>query len=349
MPARTGSNTHLGITLSSTFDTVVAAGSGHKVQVDNINHAKGLTELTESPIGSGLSMQQDTATGDFNPTVSISKTFRDLDQGIALISAFLGKETAAATGSGYVHSISHNAYSITAYANLAFTPDSANCIEYVNGVVTKLGLTVNPNDYVKSTFDLLFTDQKITGTTNTAATLSAASEVSGRQNFIARPAHYVRMNAQGGAALTNSDAIAVTNVEITMSKDMELVGEIRGASGYSAPRFSGSPQFSCDVKLTFKNLQDLTYFTAVNAGTEYKLDIVIQGNLISGSTYRQLELLIPRAIIVTDPDFNVTNPGDNELTITLRALVATSVPSGMFDTYPHVKVTNSRSTTYFNG
>jgi hypothetical protein len=317
------------------------------VQVDNINHAKGLTELTESPIGSGLSMQQDTDTGDYNPTMQITKTVRDLDQGNALFSQFFGKATVAATGTGYVHSITHNAFSITNYVNAAFTPDSANCIEYINGVVTALGLTFDPNDFVKATYDMLFTDQRITGTTNTAASLASATEVSTRKNFIARPSHYVRLNAQAGGALANGDKINVTNVEVSLSKEMELVGEIRGSTGYSAPRFSGSPMFQADVKVTFKTLEDLTYYTAVAAGTEYKMDVVIQGDLISGSTYRELTLLIPRCRIVTDPDFNVTTAGENPLTVTFRSLVASSTPSGMFDTYPHLRIINSRSTAYW--
>lgn len=352
MPARTGSDTHLAITLSSTFDTIQAPGTGHKVAVDGITHGKGLTELSENPIGSGNSMQSDTATGDYNPTVSLTKTARTLDQGNALLSAFYGVETVATGTSGaYNHSMTHNANSITAYVNLGFTPDSANAIQYKNGVVTKIETVLNPNDFVKTSYELLFTDQNITGDAGivfTAANLAASTEVSGRKNLIARPSHYVRMNAQAGSALVNGDALNIVNCVITETKGRELVGEIRGAAGYSAPRVTGDIPYQVEVALTFKNLADLTYYTAVNAGTEYKLDAIIQGDLIGGSTYNEYQINIPRLVIVTDPDFNPANAGDNELTIRLRSLVAASVPSGMFSVYPHRRIANTRSTVYWN-
>lgn len=349
MPARTGSDTHLGVTLSGTFGTVNAAGSGHKLQVDSITHGKGLTEITENAIGSGLSMQQDSVTGDFNPTMSLPKTVRDLDQGNALIAAFMGREVVNAGASGsYTHSYIHQTSSITNFVNVAFTPDSANCIEYLNGVVTRLQFDLNPNDYLKQTSDLLFTNQLITGTTNTAASLAAATEVSGRKPFVVKPEHYVRINAQSDGALANGDKVAVTNCTVILTKEKVLTGEIKGEAGYGAPTSSGgSAAFVAEVTLTFKNLADMTYYTAVNAGTEYKMDMLVDGELIGGTTYRQFVIRIPRAKIVTDPQFNVANPGDNELTVTFRSLVASSTPTGMFDVYPQVMSVNTRSTAYW--
>jgi hypothetical protein len=349
MPARTGSDTHLGVTLSSAFNTVIAAGSGQKLQVDGITHGKALTEITENAIGSGLSMQQDSQTGDFNPTMSLPKTVRDLDQGNALIAAFMGREVVnAGANSSFTHSFIHQAASITNFVNVAFTPDSANCIEYVNGVVTRLQFDMNPNDYLKQTADLLFTNQLITGTTNTAASLASASEVSGRKPFVVRPEHYVRINAQAGGALANGDKVAVTNCTVVLSKERALTGEIRGEAGYGAPTSSGgSAAFVAEVTLTFKTLEDMTYYTAVNAGTEYKMDMLVDGELIGGSTYRRFVIRIPRAKIVTDPQFNVANAGNNELTVTFRSLVASSTPPEMYDVYPQLMSVNTRSTAYW--
>jgi len=347
MASITGANTGLAISLSNTFDTVIAPSTGQKVQVDNINQGRGLTELSESPIGSGLSMQQDSDIGDYKPTVSITKTVRSDDSGIAILAPFFGQEAVAVTGSGSIHSFTHQGTSITNFINLGIAPDTASVIEYINGVCTKLNFKLNPNDYMKSSIDLLFTEQRITGTIFTNANITSATEVSGRKNFVVRPAHYVRLNAQAGSALANGDAIAITEAEVNLIKDRELVGEIRGATGYGAPRVSGNPPFSAELMVTFKTLADLTYFTAVNAGTEYKADLVVQGDLISGSTYNMFIIMLPRLKIVTDPDFNVTDPGENPLKVRFKSLVATSVPSGMTSVYPSINVINSRATKYW--
>ena len=348
MASITGANTNLAVTLSSVFDTVTAPGTGHKLQVDGITHSKGLTELTENPIGSGLSMQQDSDTGDYKPTVSFSKTVRSDDQGHAILAAFFGQETVNVTGTGNIHSLTHQGVSLTNYINLAFQTDTAGVAEYINGVCTKVGLSFDPNDYMKQDFELLFTEQRITGTTATTANLAAATEPTSRVNYVVRPSHYVRMNAQAGGALANGDAVSVIKADLQLMKERELVGEIRGASGYGAPRVSGNPPFSAELTLTFKTLADLTYFTAVNAGTEYKADIVVQGTLISGSTYNTFIVLLPRLKIVTDPDYNPSSPGENPLTVKFRTLVASSVPSGMTSVYPSVNIINNKAAKYWN-
>lgn len=347
MASITGANTGLAVTLSGVLDTVVAPGSGHKLQVDNINQSKGLTELSESPIGSGLSMQQDSDTGDYKPTVTLTKTVRSDDSANAILAAFMGTEAVAVTGTGSIHSMTHQGASITNFINLGIAPTSTEVIEYINGVCTKVNIKLNPNDYMKMSLDLLFTEQRITGTTFTNANITSSTEVSGRKNFIVRPAHYIRMNAQAGAALAVGDKLSIIEAEVTLNKEMELVGEIRGLTGYGAPRVSGNPPFSAELLLTFKTLADLTYFTAVNAQTEYKADLIVQGDLISGSTYNTFIIMLPRLKIVTDPDYNVASAGENPLKVRFKTLTATAVPSGMTSVYPSVNIINSRATKYW--
>ena len=336
MAQLTGSNTILAARLHSTIDVPGGpAGSGHKMLVDSINHSRGTTALTATPIGAGLSMLQDSDTGAVNPTVSISKTVKYDDQGNGLLGQFMGTETVAAwAGSLSVHSIAFNSTLNANYMTVAFQATTTEVFEYINSAVKAITFSAKPNDYLKATYDIIATDRKITGTTNTAATLASANEPSSAKPVIVRPSHTLRINAQAGSALASpTDNKAITSAELKLERPQEIVQEIRGASGAGAPR--ATDLFSATLTCTFKTLQDFTWFTAQEAGTEYKID----GSFTDGAN-REFTFLLPRVKIVADPDFNVSDDGENPLTVTFKSLVASTAPSGMFSTMPHFRIVN---------
>jgi hypothetical protein len=153
------------------------------------------------------------------------------------------------------------------------------------------------------------------------------------------------VNAQAGAALAAGDKVDVTNLEINFTYEQELVGEIRNSSGFGAPRASGTPPLTVEITATLKELDLPTWYTAYEAGTEYKAELLITGPVLGSTTYKY-RILFPRLKIVSDPQYNLSTPGINEHVVVFRALVATAAPTGMPDIYPFIEITNERSTRY---
>lgn len=345
MVARTGANTSIGVKLHNTFDSYTAAGAGEKLVVESFNPSKNPTELTTNPIGGGLIMQKDSDQGGYNPTISLEKNARYDDAGIALLQQLFGSETTASLGSGaYLHSIMVNENLNSNWATVAFQADSATVHEYKNGVVTRVGFTANTNDYLKKSVDILASNRLITGTTNSAVSLTAASLPTNSPISIVRSSHKFRINAQGGGALADGDKVNVTQVQIDYNRPQEHVDEIRNAAGNGEPRSSGLIEATLTV--TFRNKADDTWFTAADAGTDYKADFFVTGATIGGGFSYQYEFAFPLLRIVQDPTYNLTNAGENEMTVVYKCLVATAAPTGLLDKYPYVRVWNTRSTNY---
>lgn len=334
MTAIKGADVVIGVRLNSAIDSALAAGTGHKMLVESIDPQMNTTELTTNPIGGGIAMQKDSDTGSISPALPITKVVKFDDAGIALLAQMLGTETVAAWTGGSIHSIAYNSTLNSNFATIAVQPHSAGVFEYVNAVVTGVTLTANPNDYLRASYDIIATNRLIADTTNTTVTLASATEPS-TYPVIVRPAHKVRINAQAGGALADGDAVAVTSAEIRIERPQETVQEIKAAAGLGAPR--ASDLVSASLTVTFKNFADFTYYTAQAAGTEYKADLVCTAATGNG----EFHVLLPRLKIVADPQHTISNPGENPYTVVFKGLAATTNPTGMFSTYPHLKVINT--------
>jgi hypothetical protein len=70
------------------------------------------------------------------------------------------------------------------------------------------------------------------------------------------------------------------------------------------------------------------------------------GSLIGGGFVRTVQLIFPRLKVEGDPGYSLSNTGENEHTVTFRALIASANPSGMIDRAPYARVINTRSTRY---
>lgn len=345
MPARTGANTFIGAKLHNTFDTYTAAGSGEQLMVDSLNASVQADELTSNPIGSGLIMQRDSDFGGINPTLQMPKKARYDDIAIGILQQLFGSETTASLGSGaYLHSIMVNENINSNFVTVAFHADSAAVHEYKNGVCTQFNFNANTNDYLMQDISLLASNRLITGTTNSAANLAATTLPTNSPITIVRSTDKFRINAQTGGALADGDKVDVTQVEIEFARPQEHVDEIRNAAGNGQPRMSGL--LEATVTITLRTKADDTWYTAWAAGTEYKADFVVSGATIGGGFTYQWEFNFPRLKIVQDPQYAPSNPGENEMVVVFKSLVAAGAPTGMFDKYPYVRVRNTRTTNY---
>jgi hypothetical protein len=342
--ALTGAATFIGYDLGATFGTAVAAGTGDQLQVESLDQGDNPTELTLNPIGAGLQMQNQSDVGSSNPSVTVNAPLGYNDAYNFMIAQFQGTEVVTTSASAQIHSMFFNATRNTNWGTLGFHLNSTTAAEYLNCVPTNLGITVAPNDYARGTATVLSTQRRTSGTTNTATSLRTTTQANSLR-VIARPSDRLMINAQGGAALAVGDKVDVTNIELTFNYEQELVGEIRNSAGFGAPRASGTPPLSVEMTITLKELALPTWYTAYEAGTEYKAELNITGPVLGSTNYRY-RILLPRLKIVSDPQYNLSAPSINEHVVTFRAMVATAAPTGMPDVYPFFEITNDRATRY---
>jgi len=346
MASRTGAASVVVWTNNSIIDSHIQASTGDKMLVESLDASAGTTTLERSPIGSGLTMQDRIDPGATTPTVNISKGMDFDGPAAAMLAQLCGTENVSSLGSGaYVHSVLLNETLNTNYGLFAFHSDSANVHEYRNAAVTSFEINATPNDYLSATIALLSTEFANSATTNTASSLMSAT-IADSEPVITRPEHKVRLNAQAGGALSDSDLIEVTNVTFGLSREQELLPEIKGSAGNGAQRSSGAVPVGETISMTFKVKEDETWHTALINGTEYKMDFTVLGTLIGGSNYRTFQHVIPRLKVDGDPTYSLQNTGDNEMTVNFRVLAASSNPTGMISGYPYFRVINTRSTKY---
>jgi hypothetical protein len=345
---KTGADTIIALKKSATFGTAVTVASGDKLEVESLSQSKNPQELTANPIGSGNSMANDAQQGATAPSIDFEALMHYDAAEIAALAVFMGSDSAMSMGSGaYVHSIIHNTTFNAQYLTCALQADSADVMEFPTCVVNSVELSAaEPPCYLKGAFKMLANDRVISGTTNAYGDVGAAT-VANSTRIVPQPSDEFLINAQAGSALASpGDRLNVRSLTLTLNKEQAFQKEFKGASGNGSPIPTGSPPFSGELALELKSLSDLTYFTAADAGTEYKASFTVTGSLIGGSVYRKFVINIPRMKLIQDPKYDLTSTSVNPLQLTFKFLVASSNPTGMISTYPYFMVWNTKATAY---
>lgn len=347
MTSKTGASTTIIATKATTFGTAVAGTTGAKMEVESLNHTQNSEVLQASPIGSGLDMQNDAQIGAQSPSIDISKIAAYDDAGVFLEALFFGGNSVINMGSGAYHqSITYNATRNQYGATVAFQGHSLGVFEYPWCTPTALNVVADtPPDYVRHTINMLGNDRVISGTVNSAGSIVNAT-LANSKRVIVKPEDAFVINSQSGGALSGSDSVAVKSVTIQYNHDAEHVQEIKNSAGNGQVVSTGNPPFNCTLTVEFRNLNDFTYFTAQDAGTEYKAELRITGDLIGGSQYYGRTYAFPRLKILSDPEYNLTTPAENPSTVVFQALAASASPTGMINVLPYILVKNTKSTTY---
>lgn len=346
MTAKSGANSGIIIKPYLTYDTPVAPTTNDKVRVTSETFKRNTTELKEAPVGGQVIMQEDSDIGDDSPGGQLNKVLRTNDGFNAAIMNLLGTETVTTVTSGvYEHSAVANVTSLNNYLLFAKETSDATVAEYINAIMTELSLEFNVNQYVNATGTFISSQRKITSTTATNANIASATEPT-NYNFIFRDTDYFYLNAQAGGALSTSDKVPVTKVEVSLMRPYEFVAEARDTAGKSAPRISGDFPFIGSVKITLKEKANDTYETAFDAGTEYKAQLKVSGPTITGNFKHYFRIDFPRLKPVIEPDYNLSGPQTNPYVITFTCLVAASAPTGMNSVYPMICLQNDKSIKY---
>ena len=346
MAAKTGSNTKIGLNFASAIDSVVAAGAGHQVECESFDHNKNQERTALGAIGSGLAMEKHSFKGAARPTASMEVNVKNDGTSLALIPWFAQDERAPVlvTSGVYEHSVIPQLQSINCFGNLAIQADTTDVYEYINGVLSNLSVNITPNQPLKISAAPQFGAVRVDGTTNTVSTLNSATEPASVKVLVSRPDTYVRINAQAGGALASGDVIPVTNVTVEYTLPREFVEEMKGSAGFSAPRLTDI--LGAMVTFTIKEQSEagFAFIRAHTADTEYKMDIIVQGALISGSHYNEARFYFPRLLVESDPQSPVTSAAINPRTVTLKAFAADANPTGMVSVLPHFVIKNPRAT-----
>jgi hypothetical protein len=348
MSYKTGADINIGLKKAGTFGTAVTIVAGDKLEVENLNQSTNAEDLSANPIGSGNSMASDSQQGAIAPSIDFEALMHYNAAEIAALACFMGTDNVMSMGSGgYCHSILHNTTFNAQYLTAALQPDSSNVMEFPSCVVNSVELSVaEPPAYLKGAFQLLANDRVISGTTNSYSDV-AAGTIPDTVRIIPQLSDEILINASSGGALASpGDRLNVRSFTLSLNKEQEFPREFKGAAGNGVPIPVGAPPFSGELALELKSLDDLTYFTAAAAGTEYKLSFTITGSLIGGSVYRKFVVNIPRMKLVSDPQYNLTSAGVNPLNLTFKILVAASNPTGMISAYPYFFVWNTKATSY---
>lgn len=347
MATRTGAETPIVVGVATTFGTPTSNVASALMFCNSFNQSRNVQPLVSNPIGSGnVMLGLDSQVGQDSPTIGVEKDLHYNDSGNIFLAQFFGTAAAPmtmATGA-YSHSILFNESANSKWTTVAFGPTSTETVEWPS--VATRGVTLSGSQYgpVIAAFDCLANARRITGTLNGTGGMDAAT-VANTKRVILKQSDYFLINAQGGAALATTDAVAIKSFSVQYQRPQEHVFEVRGAAGNAEPVLTGDPPLKCTLTVTLRTLSALTYFTALAAGTAYKAEIRVTGDLITGSTYYGTSLFFPYLKLLEDPAYNLTTSAQNEHSLTFEALMASANPTGMISTYPYVIMLNDRGTS----
>lgn len=351
MGSITGSKAVIGLKLGSTFGTAVAIGAGDKMEVEDFTRTEGTEELTKNSIGSGLSMATDAKRGATTPTVGFTKVGGYNDAGMVALAQMFGGASAALISTGaYQHSIIFNETANQKFATIAFQGASAvaGSFEYPSAALTEATIAAeNPPNWVTVAMQGLANEEKLDSSANTYLTLNGAT-VADPEPIVVKPSDEFLINAQGGAGLASpANRVNIVSASFNPRRPQELVREIKGSAGNAQPVATADLPFQAELTVQFRSLEDLTWFEGHQDGDEYKARFVVEGPQIgaSGVNYR-FEYNLPRLVIVSSPDFGLSSPGNNPLTVVFKCLAASANPTGMISVYPYFLLRNARATSF---
>ena len=136
----------------------------------------------------------------------------------------------------------------------------------------------------------------------------------------------LRMNAQGGAALQDTDKIYPFSFEVTYNRPMAEQYEA-GYDDMSEPVQDGFAEATIRMRFDKYNLD--TFMDAIDQDTEYKMDILLKGLQIGATGhYYQMRINIP-LVRWRSGSADVGGPGTIAHEVEGRLLAVDSAPTGM--------------------
>lgn len=348
MGAITGAQAKIGMKVATTFGTATTCTTGDRLDGITLDPNENATSIQVPVIGSGDLMLNNTDKGNTAPSASISGPAGYNDPKMVAVAQLFGGASFTNMGSGlYTHSVTFNETANQKYLTLAWQAHSASAgaVEFPSAVCTRAAFNFpTPNDYMGLDLDLLGDQYKISGTTNTYSSLAAVTAADS-QRIVWQLSDELLINVQSSGALTTgTDRVNVESATLEYVRAQEHRPEAKGSAGNAVPVATGDYPFAVTLTCTFRTLADFTFFTAQQAGTEYKASLTQTGPTLGGGNYRIIHNL-PRLKIVESPVSGLTEAGNNNLTVVFQGLVASANPTGMINRYPYILINSGRSTS----
>ena len=346
MASVSGSATDAILKIGSTFGTATTGTTGDKLAFASLTHSLNETVLQADQLGAGIVMTKDATKGNTSPTAEIDMYVGPRNLADLICFAFMQTAPApaeeTASQGDYRHRLTYT-HTISYWLTLAFDSDASNVVEYPSCTVRRLTLSVDTvPGYVKLVAELLGNKRVITSTTNDTSELLAATVPTDTELFAVGFDDDFQVNAQSGGALSTSDQVNITSYTLTLERPQEFVGEIKNATGNSEAISTGFLRGTLTV--TLKEKADNTWYTANDAETAYKCKLIVEGSPIASGGNRALRVFIPRMKLIQSPEYNITDPGINPMTLTFELFAAESAPTGMDSVYPYFEFVNTRTT-----
>lgn len=349
MASITGAQTKAGVKIASTWGTAVACGVGNSF-AGEISPSFNVSELTSRQIGSGAYMLSSATRGSVIPTVSLTADLGYRNNCDVLIAQFMGTSgapTEVTVGqSDYKHVLTFNSTLNSKYVTLAFESSSATTMEFPTAAVQSIGIaTTGVPGYLDFTAELLANTVELSSSVNTNATLATTTFTEGTPELVAVDlVDKFRTNTQSGGAVSSGDQYNITGFNLALSRPQEIIPEIKGSAGNSAP--IASDLFEGTLSVDVKELADHAYYTIWSAETARKALIQIEGTQIGTGTNKSFSIYLPRMVLVTEPQYALTDQGTNTLSMEFRLLKAATAPTGMTgSTYPYFEIVNGLATS----
>lgn len=344
-----GAQTRAGVKIASTWGTAVVCGAGNSF-AGEISPSFNVSELTAREIGSGAYMLGNATRGSVIPTVSLTADLGYRNNCDVLLAQFMGTSgvpTEVTVGQAdYKHTITFNSSLNAKYVTFAFESTAATTMEFPTCAVTSIGIaTTGVPGYLDFTAELLANTVNLSSSTNTNATLANCTFTEGTPELVAVDlVDKFRTNAQSGAAVGSGDQYNITGFNLSLERPQEVIPEIKGSTGNSAPL--GTDLFAGTFSIDVKELADHAYYTIWSAETARKALVNIEGTTIGSGTAKSVSIYMPRMILITEPQYALTDQGTNTLSMEFRLLKAATAPTGMTaSTYPYFEIVNGLSTS----
>lgn len=348
MASISGSNTVGAVQIASTWGTAAAAGSGDRLAGEFSLSFNG-SVLESRTIGSGQIMRGNFARGTYIPTLSFTGDLGYRNNCDKIIAAFMGTSGAptevTASQADYKHVITLNSTLNANYLSFAFTDTGSTTQEIPTAAVRSIGIqSTGVPGYVDFTCEMLGNEVVFPGSTNSYAVVTATTFTEGTPELVATDfSDAYRTNAQSGGSIAAGNLYSITSFNFAMSRPQDLIPEIKGATGHSAPVSSGVAEGTFSI--TVKELADQAYYTVWLNETAQKASIDIQGTQIGSGTNKTFKLLLPRLLLVSEPQYAPTGDGVNPLTLNFTIAAASANPTGMSSIYPYFEITNGLATS----
>jgi len=349
MAAITGKETLVGLKMATTYGTPVAVD--RLIACDAFNQSRNVEKLMRSPLGLNKLFDSNITQGRASPTVGGTTKIGFQNNVEFMLAQFFGKSSTPAEQNvgenDYLTRLTFNnvAPILNAkYLTMAMKDTSTTTLEFPAVAMDSMTITIVPNNYISMDFTGIANTRNLSSATNTTTVMNALSAPA-ENEIVVRETDEFLINAQASGALTTAtDRKVIEQCVITFTKPQESIPLIKGSAGNGEPTSTGN--YTCTLTVTYNTLEDHTWFTAAESGTEYKAGFTFEGSQIGAGDNYGFRLYFPRLQIVDDPEYTATTPGNNKHIVTYTAMPATSAPTGMNDVHPYVEYTNTISSAY---